>query len=53
MNLPGRLGGNWGFRYRAEQLTPHLRRRLRALTEASGRAAVPPETEEATWKSRA
>jgi 4-alpha-glucanotransferase len=53
MNLPGRLGGNWGFRYRAEQLTPDLRKRLRALTEASGRAAAPPETEEATWKSRA
>jgi 4-alpha-glucanotransferase len=47
MNLPGRLGGNWGFRYRAEQLTPEIRRRFRALTNASGRAPAPAPTEEA------
>jgi 4-alpha-glucanotransferase len=37
MNLPGRGHGNWRWRFAAEDLTPQLRRRLRALTEASGR----------------
>jgi 4-alpha-glucanotransferase len=47
MNLPGRGDGNWGWRYAAEELTPALRRRLRALTEGSGRmpAAFSPQTE--------
>ena len=37
MNLPGRPDGNWRWRFAAEDLTPELRRRLRALTEVSGR----------------
>jgi 4-alpha-glucanotransferase len=41
MNLPGRASGNWRWRYAAEDLTPELRVRLRALTEASGRTAAP------------
>jgi 4-alpha-glucanotransferase len=37
MNLPGRAGGNWRWRFSASDLTPAVRRRLRAITEASGR----------------
>ncbi len=37
MNLPGRPSGNWRWRYAAEDLTPEIRRRLRAISEASGR----------------
>jgi 4-alpha-glucanotransferase len=37
MNLPGRPGGNWRWRFSASDLTPAIRRRLRAITEASGR----------------
>ena len=37
MNLPGRAQGNWGWRYAADELTPALRQRLRAITEGSGR----------------
>jgi 4-alpha-glucanotransferase len=37
MNLPGRSEGNWRWRYRTSDLTPEVRRRLRAITEASGR----------------
>jgi 4-alpha-glucanotransferase len=37
MNLPGRGDGNWRWRFAAEQLTPALRKRLRAITEGSGR----------------
>ncbi len=37
MNLPGRGHGNWRWRYAADQLTPAVRRRLRAITEGSGR----------------
>ena len=40
MNLPGRSQGNWGWRFAAEELTPALRKRLRAITDGSGR--VPP-----------
>ena len=32
MNLPGRVSGNWKWRYRREQLKPELAERLRALT---------------------
>jgi 4-alpha-glucanotransferase len=39
MNLPGRPGGNWRWRYRKDALTPEVRRRLKAITTASGRAA--------------
>jgi 4-alpha-glucanotransferase len=38
MNLPGTEHGNWTWRYAAEQLTDENARRLRALTESSGRA---------------
>jgi 4-alpha-glucanotransferase len=41
MNLPGRGHGNWGWRYEAEELTPSVRQRLRAITEGSGR--IPPQ----------
>jgi 4-alpha-glucanotransferase len=37
MNLPGRHGGNWGWRYRREQLTEVVRDRLRDLAETYGR----------------
>jgi len=37
MNLPGRAGGNWGWRFRREQLTDAVRERLRGLTEIYGR----------------
>jgi 4-alpha-glucanotransferase len=37
MNLPGRSEGNWRWRYVAGDLTPEVRLRLRALTEASAR----------------
>jgi 4-alpha-glucanotransferase len=39
MNVPGREGGNWGWRLADGQLTPELAARLRAVTEASGRGA--------------
>lgn len=38
MNTPGQPGGNWGWRYRAEALTPELSDRLRHLTITYGRA---------------
>ncbi|MCC6929865.1 MAG: 4-alpha-glucanotransferase [Gemmatimonadaceae bacterium] len=31
MNLPGRQGGNWGFRYSWDQVTPEIAARLREL----------------------
>jgi 4-alpha-glucanotransferase len=37
MNLPGRMEGNWRWRYEREQLRPEMVRRLRALTELYGR----------------
>ena len=37
MNVPARESGNWGWRYRAEQLTPEVRARLAAMTEVYGR----------------
>jgi 4-alpha-glucanotransferase len=39
MNVPARASGNWRWRYRREQLTPALRKRLRRLTEIYGRGA--------------
>jgi 4-alpha-glucanotransferase len=33
MNLPGRMGGNWKWRYEHGQLRPGMTRRLRELTE--------------------
>lgn len=38
MNLPGTGEGNWGWRYDADDLTPHGAARLRELTERHGRA---------------
>jgi 4-alpha-glucanotransferase len=32
MNLPGRPGGNWRWRFRAEMLTPEIVQRLKELT---------------------
>ncbi|MBO1437954.1 4-alpha-glucanotransferase [Meiothermus sp. CFH 77666] len=38
MNYPGRLGGNWSWRYSQEALEPGLAAGLRALAEANRRA---------------
>ncbi len=38
MNYPGRLGGNWSWRYGEEALEPGLAAGLRALAEANRRA---------------
>jgi 4-alpha-glucanotransferase len=38
LNTPGTAQGNWTWRFRWEQLTPELRRRLRRLTELCRRA---------------
>jgi 4-alpha-glucanotransferase len=37
MNVPGRVEGNWRWRFGSRDLTPGLADRLRELTEASGR----------------
>ncbi len=37
MNLPGRLGGNWQWRFLPESLTPEIIQRLREMTELYGR----------------
>jgi 4-alpha-glucanotransferase len=37
MNLPGRLGGNWKWRFEAEALTPAITQRLETLTRTFGR----------------
>jgi 4-alpha-glucanotransferase len=37
MNVPGTQAGNWGWRYRPEQLRDELADRLRSLTEESRR----------------
>jgi len=37
MNMPGHAGGNWGWRYTPDMLTPQLVGRLRGLTAAYGR----------------
>ena len=46
MNLPGRGHGNWRWRFAASALTPEIRKRLRAITEGSGRCL--PRTVERT-----
>jgi 4-alpha-glucanotransferase len=38
MNLPGRPGGNWRWRFAPEALTPDITERLRKLTDIYGRA---------------
>ena len=42
MNLPGRGHDNWGWRFAAEELTPEVRKRLRAITDGSGRSPQKP-----------
>ncbi|HEY5907226.1 MAG TPA: 4-alpha-glucanotransferase [Vicinamibacteria bacterium] len=42
MNLPGRLGGNWLFRYEAGALDEAVTQRLRGMTQTYGRAPVTP-----------
>jgi 4-alpha-glucanotransferase len=37
MNFPGTLGGNWGWRFRAGQVTPALTKKLAAMTQIYGR----------------
>ncbi len=41
MNMPGRPGGNWRFRFSWDQLTPALIQRLRLLVTTYGRARAP------------
>lgn len=38
MNFPGKVGGYWSWRYRADALSEHLVYRLRDITELYGRA---------------
>jgi 4-alpha-glucanotransferase len=38
MNMPGTAKGSWQWRLREGALTPDLARRLRAASEAAGRA---------------
>jgi len=42
MNLPGRPGGNWRWRFEADALTPEITERLRHLTDIYGRAQGSP-----------
>lgn len=46
MNFPGKVGGYWRWRYRADALSDHLVYRLREITELYGRAPgqQPPAT---------
>ncbi|MFN7472140.1 MAG: 4-alpha-glucanotransferase [Roseiflexaceae bacterium] len=37
MNYPGRLGGNWGWRFRFDELQPHILERLRVMTHTFDR----------------
>jgi 4-alpha-glucanotransferase len=55
MNLPGKLGGNWGWRYRANALTPELADGLAALATDYARvpALVPVEPPEGTTEASA
>jgi 4-alpha-glucanotransferase len=41
MNLPGRPGGNWRWRFTADDLTDVARQRLRLYTQTYGRAQPP------------
>jgi 4-alpha-glucanotransferase len=40
MNYPSRLGGTWSWRFRNEDLTPGIRRRLLKLTRTYGRCPL-------------
>jgi 4-alpha-glucanotransferase len=43
MNVPARPSGNWKWRFRREELTPAVRKRLRRMTEIYGRGRPPAE----------
>ena len=45
MNTPGRLGGNWAWRFDASALTPEITGRLADLTTLFGRAPRSSESE--------
>ncbi|MGO8672449.1 MAG: 4-alpha-glucanotransferase [Capsulimonadaceae bacterium] len=47
MNTPGTAAGNWGWRYRQDQLTSALAERLHAATYAYGRGYVRAEPKKA------
>lgn len=40
MNVPGRSHGNWSWRYRDDQLTVPVRKRLKTLTAIYGRSEL-------------
>jgi 4-alpha-glucanotransferase len=44
MNMPGRLGGNWGWRYTSDMLHAQVAERLRQLTQLYGRLPKTPAT---------
>jgi 4-alpha-glucanotransferase len=48
MNTPGRLGGNWSWRYDGRMLNSHVSDRLAQLTELYARAVTPKPRREAT-----
>lgn len=37
MNMPGQPGGNWGWRFTPEMLTPAIGDKLKEMTETYGR----------------
>jgi 4-alpha-glucanotransferase len=37
MNMPGQPGGNWGWRFTAEMLTPAIGDKLKEMTQTYGR----------------
>ena len=41
MNMPGRPGGNWQFRFHWDQVTPDITRRLRGLVDTYARRPLP------------
>jgi len=45
LNLPGRPSGNWHWRFREDELSDSVRRRLRQLTHAAGRSHRKPKLE--------
>ncbi len=49
MNSPGKLGGNWSWRYREEELLPQHRDALREMMLTYGRLAPQEKTERPTW----
>jgi 4-alpha-glucanotransferase len=53
MNTPGRLGGNWGWRYDGRMLSGYVSDRLGQLTELYGRGVPPKPRKEATTDEEA